>query len=75
MSELSDQYRKMAAQARSDADAAKLANVRQLHRQGAERFDQIAQQIENGAKAKARNEAANLADTVSLSITASWPSL
>ena len=66
MSELSDQYRQMAAQARSDAESAQLPNVRQLRLQSAERFDQIAQQIENGAKAKARDEAANLSDTVTL---------
>ena len=62
MSTLSDQYRLMAAQARSDANVAQLPNVQRLHLQSAERFDQIAQGIESVAKAKARNEAAKLAE-------------
>ena len=62
MSTLSDQYRQMAAKARSEADAAKLPNVQQLHLRSAERLDQIAQGLENVAKAKVRNEAAKLAE-------------
>ena len=62
MSTLSDQYRQMAAKARSEADAAKLPNVQQLHLRSAERLNQIAQRLENVAKAKARNEAAKVAE-------------
>ena len=62
MSTLSDQYRQMAAKARSEADAAKLPNVQQLHPRSAERLNQIAQGLENVAKAKVRNEAAKLAE-------------
>ena len=62
MSTLSDQYRQMAAQARLDADLAQLSNVQRLHLQSAERFDQIAHGIESIAKAKARNDAAKVAE-------------
>ena len=63
MSTLSDQYRQMAAQARSDAEAAELPNVQQAHRRSAERLDQMAREIENVARAKARNDAAKEAET------------
>ena len=62
MSTLPDQYRQMAAQARSDAEAAELPNVQQRHLRSAERLDHIAQEIENVAKAKARNDAAKEAE-------------
>ena len=39
MSTLPDQYRQMAAQARSDAEAAELPNVQQRHLRSAERLD------------------------------------
>lgn len=58
MSTLLDQYRQMASKARSDAAAAELPNVRQIHLASADRLDQMAQQIESVALAKARNEAA-----------------
>jgi len=58
MSTVLDQYRKMASKARSDAAAAKLPNVQQLHLASAARLDQIAEQIESVARAKSRNAAA-----------------
>ena len=62
MSTQSDQYRQMAAQARTDADDAELPNVQQAHLRSAERLDQMAQEIENIARAKARNDAAKEAE-------------
>lgn len=73
MSSVSDEYRRMAAQARLNADMALLPNVKKLHLESAERFDQLAEQIENVAKTKARNDAANLADTLVLANRTSWP--
>lgn len=58
MSNLSDQYREMAAQARRKAEAATLNNVRLLHLRSAERLEQIVQRLENVAEDKARNDAA-----------------
>ena len=62
MRTLLDQYRQMAAKARSEADSAKLPNVQQLHLRSAERLNQIAQGLENVSKAKARNEAAKVVE-------------
>ncbi len=58
MSTLLNQYREMASQARLDAAAAKLANVRQVHLTSADRLDQIVQRLESVAQAKARNDTA-----------------
>jgi hypothetical protein len=58
MSDLADQYQQMAEKARSDADAATLANVRDVHLRSAERLDQLASQIQSVARAKSRNEEA-----------------
>ena len=58
MSQLSDHYRHMAAKARSDADAASLPNVQQLHSRSAERLDQIVRGMEKVAEAKRRNDLA-----------------
>lgn len=69
MSTLSDQYRQMAAQARSDAEAAELPNVQHRHLRSAERFDQIAEEIENVARAKARNDAAKELEASAHAIT------
>ena len=48
----------MAAKARSDADAASLPNVQQLHSRSAERLDQIVRGMEKVAEAKRRNDLA-----------------
>jgi len=64
MSTMLDQYRQMASKARSEAAAAKLPNVRQVHLKSADRLDQIAQGLENVAQAKARNEAAKVTATL-----------
>ena len=53
-----EQYRKMASKARSDAAAASLPNVRQLHLRSAERLDEIVSGLESVAHAKIRNESA-----------------
>jgi hypothetical protein len=58
MSDLEDQYRNMADKARSDANAATLTNVRDVHLRSAERLDELASQIQSVARAKARNQAA-----------------
>jgi hypothetical protein len=62
MSTQSDQYREMAAKARSEADASELPNVRQVHLRSADRLDQLVQSIENVANAKVRNEAGKAAE-------------
>jgi hypothetical protein len=51
----------MANKARSEADAASLPNVRQLHIRCAERFDEIIAGLETVAHAKVRNENAKRA--------------
>ncbi len=51
-----EQYRKMAGKARSDAAAALLPNVRQLHLRSAERLDEIVSGLEKVAQAKVRNQ-------------------
>ena len=66
MTTISDQYRQMAARARAEADAATLLNVKRLHLQSAEQFDQIAQRLEGASEAKARNDAAKDAEAISL---------
>lgn len=58
MSDLIEQYRKMANKARSDAAGASLPNVRQLHLRSAERLDEIVSGLETVANAKIRNESA-----------------
>jgi hypothetical protein len=58
MSEIVDQYRKMADQARSDAAAALLPNVREVHLRSAERIDAIISRLDSVAQAKVRNDAA-----------------
>ncbi len=58
MSDVIEQYRKMASKARSDAAAASLPNVRQLHLRSAERLDEIVSGLESVAHAKVRNETA-----------------
>jgi hypothetical protein len=63
VSDLIEQYRKMASKARSEADAASLPNVRQLHTRSAQRFDEIVAGLENVAHAKVRNENAKRAAT------------
>ena len=58
MSDVIEQYRKMASEARFEAAAASLPNVRQLHLRSAERLDEIVSGLENVAHAKVRNESA-----------------
>ena len=58
MSDVSDQYRILADKARSDAAAASLPNVRQLHLNSAERLEKIVAGFESLAQAKRRNEEA-----------------
>ncbi len=62
MSVLSEQYRQMAARARLDAEAAQLPNVQQSHLRSADRLDEMAEAVESVAEAKARNDAAKLAE-------------
>ncbi len=64
MSVLSEQYRQMAAKSRLDAEAAQLPNVRQSHLRSAERLDEMATAVESVVEAKARNEAAKLAESI-----------
>ncbi len=66
MSVLSEQYRQMAARARSDAEAAQLSNVQQLHLRSADRLDEMAEAVESVEEAKARNDAAKLAEASGL---------
>ncbi len=56
MSDIIDQYRKMADQARSDAAAASLPNVREVHLRSAERLDAIISRLDSVAQAKVRND-------------------
>ena len=58
MSDIAEMYQKLADKARSDAAAATLPNVRQLHLRSAERLDEIISAIQSVAKAKLRNEEA-----------------
>jgi len=58
MSDVIDQFRKLADKARSDAATALLPMVRELHLRSAERLDQIILGLESVAKAKVRNEEA-----------------
>ena len=62
MSTQSDQYREMAAKARSEAEAAELPNVRLTHLRSAERLDVLARSLDGAAEAKARNEAGKAAE-------------
>jgi hypothetical protein len=56
VSDVIEQYRKMASKARSEAAAALLPNVRQLHLRSAERLDEIVSGLESVAHAKVRND-------------------
>jgi len=58
MSDVINQYRKLAVKARSDAATASLPKVRDLHLRSAERLDEIISGFESVAKAKVRNEEA-----------------
>ena len=58
MNDVSEQYRKLADQARADAAAASLPNVRESHLRSAERLEAIIAGIDNVAQAKSRNEEA-----------------
>ena len=58
MTDAAETYRKLAAKARSDAAAASLPNVRQLHLRSAERLDEIISGIHSVSQAKLRNEEA-----------------
>ena len=57
----------MAAQSRLDAEEAKLPNVQQSHLRSAERSNEMAKAVERVAEAKARNDAAKLAEGAGLS--------
>lgn len=56
MSDVIDQYRRMARKARSEAAASLLPNVRNMHLQSAERLDEIISGLESVAQAKVRND-------------------
>ena len=58
MSDVIDEYRKLADKARSDAATGSLPKVRELHLRSAERLDEIISGLESVAKAKVRNEEA-----------------
>ena len=58
MSDVIEQYRRMADKARGEAAAATLPNVRQLHLRSADRLDEIVIGLEKVLLAKARNEEA-----------------
>jgi hypothetical protein len=58
MTSQTDHYRKLADKARSDAQAAALPNVQQLHLRSAERLDEIISGLESVAGAKMRNDEA-----------------
>ncbi len=58
MSDVIDQYRKLADRARSDTATSLLPKMLELHLRSAERLDEIISGLENVAKAKVRNEEA-----------------
>jgi len=58
MSDVIDQYRKLARRARSDAATTSPPKVRELHLRSADRLDEIISGLESVAKAKVRNEEA-----------------
>ncbi len=58
MSDVIDQYRKLADKARSDAATAVLPKVRELHLRSAERLDEIISGLDSVAQAKSRNKEA-----------------
>ena len=58
MSDVIDQYRKLAVKARSDAATASLPKVRELHLRSAERLDEIISGLDSVAQTKVRNEEA-----------------
>ena len=56
MSDVINQYRKLAEKARSDAATAALPKVHDLHLRSAERLDEVISGLETVAQAKLRNE-------------------
>jgi len=58
MSDVINQYRNLAEKARSDAAAAALPKVQDMHLRSAERLDEIISGLESVANAKVRNEEA-----------------
>jgi hypothetical protein len=58
MSDVIEQYRKMAAKARAEAAAATLPNVQQLQLRSADRLDEIVRGMEKVLLAKSANEEA-----------------
>ena len=58
MSDAIEQYRRMAANARADALAATLPNVRELHLRSAHRLDEIVRGMEKVSRAKSANDEA-----------------
>lgn len=61
MTHLSDHYRDMASKARSNADAATLPNVKQLHSRSADLLEQIVLRMDYTAEVKTHNDAAKKA--------------
>ncbi len=51
-----EQYQQMANRARSDAAAASLTNVQQMHLKSAQRWEEIISGLKTVAQAKVRNE-------------------
>jgi hypothetical protein len=63
MNSPSEQYRQLAAQAREQAAASSLPQVKLRHLRSAEHFEELLDKLDQIAQAKARNEAAR-ADAV-----------
>ena len=63
MSSLSEHYRQLALEAREQAAASTLPQVKLQYLRSAEHFDEIVAKLESVAQAKIRNEAAR-AETV-----------
>lgn len=66
MSDAIEQYRRMAANARADALAATLPNVRELHFRSANRFDEIVRGMEKVSLAKSANDEAKRCATAAM---------
>jgi hypothetical protein len=58
MSDLADEYRRTADQARSEAAATPLPNVREVHLRSAEQLDKMFVRMNNVARARSRNDEA-----------------
>ena len=58
MSSPSEHYRKLALEAREQAAASSLPQVKLLYLRSAEHFDELVAKLESVAQAKVRNEAA-----------------